>query len=82
MRFRAAILAAVAALAAAAAAPAAQAQVEIDVNRANVQPLPIAIPAFQGGQVGADISNVIRNNLERSGLFRPLDPGAYIERDL
>ncbi|HEX2561183.1 Tol-Pal system beta propeller repeat protein TolB [Phenylobacterium sp.] len=82
MRFRALILAIAASLAAVAAAPAAQAQVEIDVNRANVQPLPIAIPAFGGGQVGADISGVIRANLERSGLFRPLDPGTFIERDL
>ena len=63
------------------AAPAAQAQIEINVNRADVQPLPIAVPAF-GGQQGADIAQVITANLQRSGLFRPLDPASFVERDL
>jgi len=60
----------------------ARADIEVNVNRGDVQPLPIAIPAFGGGQVGADISGVISANLQRSGLFRPLDPASFIERDL
>nr|WP_240609494.1 Tol-Pal system beta propeller repeat protein TolB [Phenylobacterium deserti] len=65
------------------AAPApAHAQIEVNVNRGDIQPLPIAVPAFGGGQVGADISQVIAANLQRSGLFRPLDPNSFVERDL
>jgi len=63
------------------AAPA-RAEIELNVNRADVQPLPIALPAFGGGQVGADIAGVIGANLQRSGLFRPLDPASFIEKDL
>ncbi|HET6970401.1 MAG TPA: Tol-Pal system beta propeller repeat protein TolB [Phenylobacterium sp.] len=64
------------------AAPAAHATVEVNVNRGDVQPLPIAVPAFGGGQVGADIAQVISANLQRSGLFRPLDPASFVEKDL
>ncbi len=61
---------------------AARAQVEVDVNQGAVQPLPVAIPSFVGGQVGADIAKVIAANLDRSGLFRPLDPSGYPEQNL
>ncbi len=61
---------------------AARADIEVNVNRGDVQPLPIAIPAFGGGQVGADIAGVISANLQRSGLFRPLNPAGFVERDL
>ena len=61
----------------------ARAQTEVDVNQANIQPLPIAIPAFSGaGQVGADITQVVSADLERSGLFKPLDPAAFPEKNL
>src|SRR6201747_708404 len=63
-------------------APATRAEIEVNVNRGDVQPLPIAIPAFAGGQTGADISGVIAANLQRSGLFRPLDPASFVEKDL
>ncbi|MDO9246070.1 MAG: Tol-Pal system protein TolB, partial [Phenylobacterium sp.] len=62
------------------ATPAA-AQIEINVNKGDVQPLPIAIPAF-GGARGADIAQVITGNLERSGLFAPIGQQAYIEKGL
>src|SRR6478609_3969685 len=64
------------------AATPARAEIEVNVNRGDVQPLPIAVPAFGGGQVGADIAGVISANLQRSGLFRPLDPASFLERDL
>ena len=64
------------------AGPAA-AQLEIDITRGNIEPLPIAIPAFQGAgtdaQLGADIAGVIASDLRRSGLFRPLDPSTFIQ---
>jgi TolB protein len=53
----------------------------IDVNRARADPIPIAIPALGGGdsQLGQDIANVITNDLARSGLFRAIAPGAFIQ---
>ncbi|MDZ4319505.1 MAG: Tol-Pal system beta propeller repeat protein TolB [Phenylobacterium sp.] len=59
----------------------ARAQIEVDVNRGDIQPLPVAVPGFRGER-GAEIAQVITSNLERSGLFRPIDPAAFIERDL
>ncbi|MBF0354377.1 MAG: Tol-Pal system protein TolB [Alphaproteobacteria bacterium] len=60
------------------------AEVRIDITRGNVQPLPVAVTDFQGvkgneGQVGADISRVIAADLERSGLFKPIDKRAFIQ---
>ncbi|MES2897691.1 MAG: Tol-Pal system beta propeller repeat protein TolB [Pseudomonadota bacterium] len=82
MRLKSLVLAMLAVLAAtlSGAAPAA-AQIEVDVNRGDVQPLPVAIPAF-GGARGAEIAQVITANLERSGLFRPVDQAAFIEKSL
>ena len=62
----------------------ARAELRIDITRGKVEPLPIAIPAFAGGggeegQVGRDLAQVISDDLERSGLFRPLDPRRFIQ---
>ena len=81
MRLPTLILALAALVFAAAPLTAAHADIVVDVNKGEVQPLPIAIPAF-GGQRGADIAQVITANLERSGLFAPVDPKAFIEHDL
>src|SRR5262245_15012253 len=56
----------------------ARAQLQVDVNRAHMEPMPIAIPDFWGNspngkQAGANIAQVVAADLERSGLFRPLD---------
>jgi len=75
--FHAWIAACVVGLVALAAAAPAQADITVDVNQAAVQPLPIAITAFGGQQVGAQISQVVSADLERSGLFRPLDPATF-----
>ena len=65
-------------------ASAAQAQVQIDITRGRVEPMPIAVASFPGNdeaaaQVGRDVSSVISNDLERSGLFRPIDRDAFIQ---
>jgi len=65
----------------------AMAGVDVDINQGNIQPAPIAIPAFGGADaksqdLGADIARVISGNLERSGYFRPLDPAAMVEKSL
>lgn len=61
--------------------PRVSALVEIDVNRGNVAPMPIAIPSFVGDpKYGPDIAGVIGNNLHRSGLFRSLPPSSFVEQ--
>jgi TolB protein len=75
---------------------AAQAQISerrIVITEGRVDPLPIAIPNFEGvgedGEkreraraIGEDVARVIAANLERSGLFAPVDPRAFIQRDI
>ncbi|WP_425502217.1 Tol-Pal system beta propeller repeat protein TolB [Peteryoungia desertarenae] len=57
-----------------------KAAVEININRGNVQPLPIAITDFVSTDgIGAQISAVVEANLKRSGLFAPVSRGAFIE---
>jgi len=62
---------------------AAHAQVEIDITQGNVQPLPIALPAFQSrDDLGKRISDVVAADLKRSGLFAPVNPAAFIQKDV
>ncbi|HEV8033111.1 MAG TPA: Tol-Pal system beta propeller repeat protein TolB [Stellaceae bacterium] len=61
-----------------------RADLRIDITRGKPEPMPIAIPAFAGAggtesQVGSDIAQVASADLESSGLFRPLDPRAFIQ---
>ena len=63
----------------------AAAAVSIDVTQGTVQPMPIALPDFLGGNpsdvdVARNVTQVIAANLKRSGLFAPVDPAAFIER--
>ncbi|MGB8275897.1 MAG: Tol-Pal system beta propeller repeat protein TolB [Alphaproteobacteria bacterium] len=62
----------------------AAAELKIDVTRGVVEPMPIAIPVFDGQtdkdkQLGQDISEVISADLQHSGLFKPIDPAAFIQ---
>ena len=64
----------------------ARAELHIDITRGKVEPMPIAVPVFssqnsQTAQNAADITQVVSADLERSGLFKPVDPNAYIDRD-
>lgn len=60
----------------------AAAQTRVTVDEANLRPRPIAIPAFMGDdpRLAKAISDIVQADLERSGLFRPLDPTAFIEQ--
>ena len=59
------------------------AALKIDITQGNVEPLPIAVLDFAGdGTVGQDLASVITADLERSGLFRPVDREAFIERNI
>ncbi|WP_164468228.1 Tol-Pal system beta propeller repeat protein TolB [Caulobacter vibrioides] len=73
MRLRALLLMVAALLSGAAFVTPAAAQIEVDINAGAVKPLPIAIPVFSGSTRGAEIAQVITGNLERSGLFQPLN---------
>jgi len=60
-------------------------RLRIDPNE--FQPIPIAIPNFAAGtpadaEVGVGVTQVITNNLKRSGLFVPIDQAAYLEKSI
>lgn len=66
----------------------AHAVLRIDVTGGAVQPMPVAVPSFptaanvttpagSTAELGQKVAQVVAADLERSGLFRPLDPKAY-----
>ena len=64
----------------------AAAQVIIRIDDPNFEPLPIAIavPQASAGEertTAEEIAGVVTGNLEGSGLFRPIDPNAFVQRD-
>src|ERR1700716_2939467 len=65
----------------------ATAVLKLDVTSGNVQPIPIAVPDFvsvatQDPAAGRNVSQILPSNLQRSGLFAPIDQAAYIEKIL
>ena len=63
----------------------AHAQLTIDVTRGNITPVPIAVPDFiaqgpEARKVAIDMAGVIANDLERSGLFEPIDKRAFLSQ--
>jgi len=83
---RSKLLAVLSALVVVLAALPARALVTIDVTEGHARPLPIAIPDFSGegrdDELATRLVGVIRADLESSGLFRIVDPDAYIEQRL
>ncbi|MFK7840051.1 MAG: Tol-Pal system beta propeller repeat protein TolB [Bdellovibrionales bacterium] len=61
----------------------AHAELRIDMNKGVVEPLPIAITQFQATagkeNFARDIPGVISVNLEGSGLFKPVNPRAFVQ---
>mgnify|MGYP001262295040 CR=1 FL=1 len=64
----------------------AAAQLKLDVTQGTIRPMPIALPDFltepgvPDPGMGRNITQIIASNLRRSGLFKPIDQAAYIER--
>ena len=69
----------------------AAAVLNVDVTRGNVEPLPIAVPDTAPASeattmigsladIGINIAGVVIADLTRSGLFRPIDKEAFIEK--
>ena len=61
------------------------AQLRAQVTEGNLQPMPIAIPAFVGAagsvdELSQNVAQVVTADLRRSGLFAPVDPSAFIEQ--
>ena len=57
---------------------------KIDITQGNSDPIRIATPAFKGSdnysaQLGRRITGVIDKNLKRSGLFKIINKGSYIQ---
>lgn len=62
----------------------AHAELKIDVSGAYSEPIPLAIAPLIGNtntanDLGEKITQVVSNDLERSGLFRIIDKAAYIQ---
>lgn len=64
----------------------AKAQTIIDVTEGTIKPYPIAIPDFNADpgneEIARQISEVVRADLESTGLFVSGDPAAFIQKDL
>lgn len=56
-----------------------QAALKIDITGGGFQPVPIAVPSFSGDD-DDKITNIIRADLESSGLFRLLNPDAFLQK--
>ena len=65
-------------------AASAHAELKLDITKGNVDPMPIAVTNFTGAGAGeasgTDITGVVAGDLERSGLFKPINEQAFIER--
>ena len=62
----------------------ARAELKIDVSGAMREPMPVAFPemihnGFFVGRYGKQIRDVVIADLERSGLFRIVNPRSYIQ---
>jgi TolB protein len=62
----------------------ARAELRVDITRGQVTPLPIAVTDLYGqtpdnAQTGTEITSVISADLERSGLFKPIDHKAFVQ---
>jgi TolB protein len=58
------------------------AQLQGTQTQGTIAPIPVAIPLFLGDdpQMAGEISDVVQADLERSGLFQPLDRASFLEQ--
>lgn len=62
----------------------AKAELHVDVTRGIAEPMPIAITAFNADageqdKIARSLPQIIAENLERSGLFAPINPQAFVQ---
>jgi TolB protein len=65
----------------------ARAVVELNITQGTIQPLPIAVTDFAGDgslepAAAREVSDVVASDLQSSGLFKPIDHAAFIEKGL
>ena len=75
---------AVAAMMVAFAAAPLRAELAVDITKGRVEPLPIAVTDFFGAtlaaaKTGRELAGVVSSDLQRSGLFQPIDQRAFIQ---
>lgn len=59
----------------------ADAALQVKVDQGVTEPIPLAIPDFLGNSTqNRDIAGVVRADLERSGLFKSLNPASFIDK--
>ena len=63
----------------------ATAELRVPVDQPNANPVPVAVTSFHGQnakarRIALDIARVVAADLERSGLFRPIDRKAFIQK--
>lgn len=66
------------------AVPQAKAQLEVDITGGKLEALPVAVSKFypqrpEFNDLARDIPAIIAANLQRSGLFNPLNPNSFIQ---
>lgn len=66
---------------------AARAELRVDITRGVVEPMPIAVAGFyetspEDQDIARAVPQIIAANLERSGLFRPVDPRSFVQDTL
>ena len=68
--------------------------IEVDITRGNLSPLPLAVSPLSANKndkealqkklnindIGLEISNIVENNLKKSGLFNPLSKDAFLQK--
>jgi TolB protein len=64
----------------------ASAVLKLDITQGNIQPVPIALPDFVNmglpdPETARGVTQIIASNLQRSGLFLPIDQAAYLEKN-
>ncbi|HSK39990.1 MAG TPA: Tol-Pal system beta propeller repeat protein TolB [Arenibaculum sp.] len=60
------------------------AELRLDITSGRVEPMPVAITDFAGNAaeeagIGQEIARIVSANLERSGLFSPIDKRSFIQ---
>ncbi len=62
-------------------APQQQAPIEVEIDQGVIRPFQIAVAPFTG-QNGSQVTQVVGEDLRRSGFFEPMNPSTFIETGL
>ncbi|MBF0542385.1 MAG: PD40 domain-containing protein [Nitrospirae bacterium] len=57
-----------------------QAKVYIDITSPGARQIPIAVVDFEGEDIGRQVADIIRSDLDYSGFFRQFDKSVFVEK--